>query len=523
MLQSKIPLEETRSFSAFFLDYIQKKESLKDFYDVFPAPENFNNLLTKKSSSFPPATRSILSSVLQKQYRDITQSDSVKANLASLKNPETLTITTGHQLNIFTGPLYFIYKIVTVINACKMLKQRYPDYNIVPVYWMASEDHDYEEISYFRLYGKKIIWETKQNGPVGRFNTDGFRKILDSFPGDPGVFRDAYLKHNRLSDAVRFYVNHLFGDEGLLVIDADDRDLKSILKPVIREDLVNHTTSTLVSKTNNALRNLGYDPQVFCREINFFYLDNNLRARIEKSEKDYQVVDTAIRFTPDQIETLIESSAEKFSPNVILRPLYQEMILPNVAYVGGPAEVVYWLQLKSVFDHFRIPFPALLPRNFAMIVDHTVQRKFEKTGLSMNALFESKNYIFNEWVVKNTKHNLTVGRERSIVQAMFGDLKVRAEEIDKTLGPFIAAEGKRAMNGLEKIEKKMLRAEKRLHTDRLRQIGDVKDLLFPNGSLQERTDNFLNFYQQDPEFISKLIERLDPFDFNFNILTYPSK
>jgi bacillithiol synthase len=522
MLQSKIPLEETRSFSPFFLDYIHKKESLKDFYDVFPAAENFNNVLTKKASTFPASTRSILRSVLQRQYKDLTQTREVKNNLASLENQKTLTITTGHQLNIFTGPLYFIYKIVTVINACKVLKQAFPDYNFVPIYWMASEDHDYEEISYFRLYGKKYIWETDQKGPVGRFTTDGLKKIIDSFPGDPGVFRNAYLQHKKLSDAVRCYVNDLFGEHGLLVVDADDSDLKSVLKPVIREDLLDNTTSRLVGDTNKALQQRGYDPQVFCREVNFFYLEESLRARIEKSENGYQVVETDITLGKDELEQLIDSSPEKFSPNVILRPLYQEMILPNVAYVGGPAEIVYWLQLKSVFEHFQVPFPVLLPRNFAMVIDHTIQRKFEKTGLAMSALFESKNYIFNEWVVRNTKHNLTVGSERSTMNTMFNDLRQRAENIDRTLGPFISAEGKRAMNSLEKIEKKMLRAEKRLHSDRLRQIGEVKDHLFPNGSLQERTDNFLNFFQQDPEFISKLIERLDPFDFKFNILTYPS-
>jgi uncharacterized protein YllA (UPF0747 family) len=224
-----------------------------------------------------------------------------------------------------------------------------------------------------------------------------------------------------------------------------------------------------------------------------------------------------------ELADLIEAQPEKFSPNVILRPLYQEMILPNLGYVGGPAEVIYWLQLKEVFDHYNTPFPILLPRNFGMVVDHTVNRKLEKTGLQFTDLFEEKNYLFNHWVLKNSRHDLTVGNERTTLNSIFENLKERAESIDKSLGPFVGAEGKRILNSLEKIERKLLRAEKRYHTEKLAQIEQVKETLFPNGSLQERTDNFLNFYQQDEQFISKLIHHFDPFDFNFNVLTYPEK
>ena len=144
----------------------------------------------------------------------------------------------------------------------------------------------------------------------------------------------------------------------------------------------------------------------------------------------------------------------------------------------------------------------------------------EKTGLPQPLFFEEKNFLFNHWMLANSKDNLTVGKERAIVEEIYGQLKKRVEAIDKTLGPFTAAEGTRVLNSLEKIERKLLRAEKRLHTDKLRQIEVVKDALFPNGGLQERTDNFLNFYQRDNQFISKLIAHFDPFDYRFNILTY---
>ncbi|HEY3404997.1 MAG TPA: bacillithiol biosynthesis cysteine-adding enzyme BshC [Ohtaekwangia sp.] len=522
MQLKKIPLADTKSFNSFFLDYIQQKDSLKSFYSRFPVPENFRDQLTDKSNAFPEGNRKTLTEVLQRQYAHISVVDSVQKNISALTDKKTFTITTGHQLNIFTGPLYFIFKIVTVINTCKQLKAKYPDYNFVPVYWMASEDHDYDEIKYFRLYGKKYVWNTEQKGGVGRFLTKDIQPLLNEVPGEIKIFREAYTKGKTLSEAVRHYVNALFGAEGVVVVDADDASLKKAFTEVMRQDIFDSVCKSLVDETNTSLEEQGYKAQVFCRDINFFYLDNQLRSRIEKSGDRYQVVDTEISFNREELKKVIETNPEKLSPNVILRPLYQEMILPNLAYVGGPAEVVYWLQLKKVFDHFKVPFPILMPRNFAMVMEHTVTRKFEKTGLDLIDFFEEKNYLFNHWVLRHSPRNLTVGEERTKVLSLFEELKKRSGAVDDTLAAFVGAETKRALNSLEKIERKLLRAEKRLHTDKLGQIESVKNDLFPNGNLQERTDNFLNFYQQDEQFISKLLSIFDPFDFQFYVLSYES-
>ncbi|HPM29534.1 MAG TPA: bacillithiol biosynthesis cysteine-adding enzyme BshC [Chryseolinea sp.] len=520
MKLNKVAFADTRSFSPFFLDYIQQKETLKPYYNRFPLIQNVGDQIKEKSASFPTSSRSVLVKVLTHQYEGYPVSGAVQKNITDLQNEKTFTVTTGHQLNIFTGPLYFIYKIVTVINACKQLKAQYPNYNFVPVYWMASEDHDYDEIKYFKLYAKKYTWETDQKGAVGRFDTKSLAKLANEIPGETKIFREAYAKHKKLSDAVRAYVNTLFSNEGLVVIDGDDRSLKSLFTPVIQDDVINCSVKKLVDHTTSSLEDLGYKTQIYCRDINFFYLIDGLRSRIEKKENTYQVLDSDLRFTEAEVEKQIKEEPEKFSPNVILRPLYQEMILPNLAYVGGPAEVIYWLQLKDVFQHFNTPFPMLMPRNFGLVMDHEVARKFSKTDLELKDLFEEKNYLFNHWVLKHSPRNLTVGAEREGIVNLFEILRERAATVDKTLDPFVGAESKRALNSLEKIERKLLRAEKRLHSDKLRQIESVKDALFPNGSLQERTDNFLNFYQQDSEFIQKIMDAFDPFDFQMNVLQY---
>lgn len=520
MRVQKIPFEETNSFSSFFLDYIQQKETLKKFYSFFPELKNFEAQIQSKKKIFPDAHRQTLVTVLQSQYKNLTQKEAVKSNINLLTLPNTFTITTGHQLNIFTGPLYFIYKIVTVINACKELKKKYPENNFVPVYWMASEDHDYDEIKYFKLYGKKYTWETDQRGAVGRFNPKSIEKLFSVIPGEISVFKKAYSTQSTLSEAVRYYVHELFGEEGLVVIDADDHQLKKQFQHVIAEDVLNHTPKKLVEEQNQQLEALGYHTQVFARDINFFYLEKNLRSRIEEKDGRFNVVDSSIQFSKEEIKGLIESEPEKFSPNVILRPLYQEVILPNLAYAGGPAEVIYWLQLKGVFDHFNVPFPMLMPRNFALMIEKDVARKFEKTGLDYNHLFEEKNYLFNQWITKNTHRDLSLGKELTLFTEQFASIRDRAGSIDPTLIKFVEAQATRTADSLGKIEQKMLRAEKRLHKEKLGQLESVKDTLFPNGSPQERVDNFLNFHQKDPQFIQKLLKVFDPFDFRFNLLFY---
>lgn len=519
MQVQKISFAETQSFSKAFLDYIGKDESLKKFYGRFPEVGNFKDQIKEKAKSFPKENREVLVKTLQDQYKNYTISDPVKNNIASLANEKTFTVTTGHQLNIFTGPLYFIYKIVTVINACKQLKKAYPEYNFVPVYWMASEDHDFDEIKYFKLNGKKYTWESKQTGGVGRFNPKELESVLKQLP-ELSLFQKAYLKHNTLSDAVRYYVNELFAAEGVVVVDADSKELKTLFQTIIRDDVFNHTPQKLVDATNAELQKAGYEPQVNCREINFFYLDNNLRERIEQEGDQFKVVGTDLSFTKAQVEELIKTSPEKFSPNVILRPVYQEAILPNLAYAGGPAEVVYWLQLKDVFKHYNIPFPILMPRNFAMVMDAPTVRKFEKTGLDLHELFFEKNYLFNHFAIKFSRNKIKLNGEKEAIQNYFQTIKQQTEAFDKTLGPMVAAETQRAIKSLEKIEHKLLRSEKRFQSDKLRQVEALKDSLFPNGSLQERVDNFLNFYIQNPKFIDTLVQHFDPFDFRFNVLLY---
>lgn len=516
MSVTKIGLRDTQSFSSFFCDYVEGKEHLAPYYGLRPEIEQFKAQIDLKKN-FSAEKRNVLCQALTKQY-DHLQNHQCAEQIELLADAKTFTVTTGHQLNIFTGPLYFIYKIVTVINTCKALKAEYPEYNFVPVYWMATEDHDFEEISYFYLFGKKYEWHSTEKGGVGRFSSEGLKELLDQLPERIELFERAYLENDNLANAVRYYVNELFGDQGLVIVDGDDPLLKAELSSIIKDDITNHTANQLVEQTNQELNDLGYKTQIYPREINFFYLDQQLRERIVKVGNDYQVNNTDLVFSQSEILSLIDNSPEKFSPNVVMRPLYQETILPNLAYSGGPAEVIYWMQLGKVFDHYETAFPILLPRSFALVINAAAQKRIDKFDLTDLDLFRSESELQSDYLARHGQSEMNLNGEVKDLQAVFDHLIEKAEVVDSSLKGFIGAEHAKAVKSLENIEKRLKKSEERKHETALNQLAALKQKLFPDGGLQERHDNFLNFYVNDPNFINTLLDTLDPFDMQMHVL-----
>ena len=514
-LLAKINFDQTNSFSSFFLDYISGKASLQAFHNGLPTKDNLRQQIDRRN--FPQEHRNVVAAALHKQYEGLSVSELTQTNIESLKESNTFTITTGHQLNIFTGPLYFIYKIVTVIRACEELKRDYPEYNFVPVYWMASEDHDFDEICHFRLNGKKLVWETDQQGAVGRFKLKGIEKIFEQVIGMPDFFVEAYRQKN-LAQAVLHYVNALFGAQGLVVIDADDAEMKGLFKPVIHSDLFEHKPQEIAQQTTEALEASGYSTQVFPREINFFYLKDNIRSRIVQTDSGFEVLDTTIQFSAEELKKEIENHPERFSPNVLLRPLYQEYLLPNLAYVGGPSELVYWLQLKGIFDHFNTTFPLLMPRNFAAVIDKNTLRKIDQIQLSWEDLFKDDHQLVNEKVREQTTFKLDLAEEKAKLETIYQQALQQAIEVDQTLERMVKGEHKRAEKTLEKVEQKILKAERRNQEVLVNRIYAIKEALFPGGSPQERKDNFLNFYMTDPNFVKNCLDSFSPFDYRFHLL-----
>ncbi len=531
-----IDYKDTGSFSPTVIDYLENLPALAPFYGQRPDLDGFTQLLKSKKVI---ADRNILVSVLKKQYafesgsaavRQSLGIDAVLNNIDLLAQSNTYTITTGHQLNIFAGPLYFLYKIVTAIKLSRQLKQQFPDKDFVPVYWMASEDHDFAEINYTNIGGKKVHWWYEASGATGRINPDTMRQALNQYKGALGIdhhaeelaaiVETAYAKFDKLADATRYLVNALFGQYGLVIIDADDHQFKQQFAPIIEQDIIEQNSFNNITATNEKLQQLGVHIQVNPREINFFYLLDGLRERVVFEHGRYQVLNSEISFTEAELRAEINQYPERFSPNVVMRPLYQECILPNIAYIGGGAEVVYWLELKSNFDHYKVDFPILILRNSGLVIGKETAAKIAKMELKPADLFKTADQIKSHWITKHSKHNLTLTEEWRELSSVFEKIKLRAYKIDSTLAPSADAVQTRLKHAIDNLEKKLIKAEKRNYHTRLEQVESIKADIFPKNSLQERSENFGLFYVKwGQRFIDELINHFEPLDFKFTVLT----
>jgi len=512
----KTELEEIPGFPLLFIDYLKKVSGLKPFFDQYPSIKSFPQQISL--NNYDDENRRVLCQVLVSQYQGLEVHDQLQKNLESLKQENTYTITTGHQLNLFTGPMYFIYKVVSVINACRELNRQYPDYSFVPLYWMASEDHDFEEINHFNLFGSKYTWQTNQTGGVGRFDTSSLKELMDTLPEKPGLFIDSYTQNKSLADATRQLVNGLLGAEGLVVLNPDDSKLKGLFSQLIRDDLLNHRANDMVQSTSDKLVGKGYKAQIHPRAINFFYLNNGIRERLIREDGKFVVRNSDLKFSEAEILAELDQHPERFSPNVVFRPLYQELILPNLAYVGGPAEIAYWLQLKIIFDHYKIPFPILMPRNFGMIISKGLVKKIEKLSLSVKDMIINLNDLKAKIVQKGNQNKIGLEEERSRIKEAYTTLKEKAGKIDQSLKGMVGAEESRSLKGIDNLEKRLQKAEESKFDTSIQQVTTIKEKLFPSGNLQERVDNILNFYINNPQIIQELLDQLDPFDFRFNVL-----
>ncbi len=419
---------------------------------------------------------------------------------------------------------------MTAIRLSEDLQAKHPDKNFIPIYWMATEDHDFEEINHTKVFGKKIAWDTPAVSATGRMDTATIVDAVKHYTNILGlsensarltrIVEEAYLKHDRLADATRYMVNELFKSYGLVIIDADDRELKNLFKPIIKEDILTEKSFKAIEARSEELEANGFSTQVHAREINFFYLTDEFRERLVLAvDGRYEVLHQNIYFTRAELEQEIERYPERFSPNVVMRPMYQEIILPNLAYIGGGAEMVYWMQLKSNFDQYHIDFPILIPRNSAMITEDNVAAKLFRVDLTFKSIFRPAEVLKKEYVRRHTKERLNLNDEWMELNAIFGKIKLRTHKIDPSLGPSTEAVKARLKKAINNLEKKLMKAEKRNHQHALTDIDNVKEKLFPGGGLQERSENFALLYVKYGDSLFRdLYKYFNPLDFKFTIL-----
>ncbi|MDG1271306.1 MAG: bacillithiol biosynthesis cysteine-adding enzyme BshC [Flavobacteriaceae bacterium] len=526
-----IPYAQTGYFSGLILDYLNQDPSLAPFYEAFPNTQNFLAQADRKATSFSSHQRSVLVSALQAQYKGITATQATRKHIELLQKDQSFTITTGHQLSLLTGPLFFIFKIASTIKLCQQLKKAEPKKDFIPVYWMATEDHDFEEISHFMFEGKKFQWaHPTPGGAVGAMTLESLQPVLDLFeqtlPKNQVAnmltqwLSQSYRSSASLAEATRKLVNALFGSYGFVIVDGDDAALKESFVPYMQQELESQVCHSQVSQQIKALQTQykkGFKPQVSPREINLFYLSPNKRQRIIRHAEGFQLDGDPTPISEKEMQDRLASNPQAFSPNVLLRPLYQEVILPNIGYIGGGGELAYWLQLKSFFASQSIPFPLLVLRNSAVLVDAKTQKKIRKLDLQAEDFFLRRNPLINKKIHQISTIDLDLQFLKKELEKNFLHLENLVKQTDASFEGAVAAQRQKQFNGIDHLEKRLLQAQKRKLKEHVQRIEILYESLFPGEGLQERQLNFSTFYlEKGTDLIPELIQTLDPLRFQFS-------
>ncbi len=495
-----IPFVEIESIPVLIKDFL--RQDISGFEDKFLNNKNLALQIELKKKSYPQAQRENLTGVLKDQYSDFNLSEKQFQNLTKLQADNTFTVTTGHQLNLFTGPAFFIYKILQTIKLAEVLKHQFPTHYFVPLFWMASEDHDFAEINHFRTV--ENYYETKGNsgGAVGRikvedlfFITQFENEFKDSVFGTELILllKKAYQIGNTFTQATQIIVHELFADYGLLVIDGDDARLKKDMTSLFKEELLHQQVYAKAENMVALLTEKYGKVQVNPREINLFYLTET-RNRISFEDDQFVIIDSDVVFSAEEILAELENHPERFSPNALLRPVFQEKILPNLAYIGGNAEIMYWLELKDYFQHINLPFPLLVPRNSILMLEEKTLNKIEKFKLDISDFFKNFAAVTKDLVMQGNEIAPYLREQEKALQHQFLGLKKRAELTDKTFFNLVEAEETRQLKSFGRMKKRLLRAEKIKQEEKLDQLQLLFSTVHPGNTWQERIYNFSVFY-----------------------------
>lgn len=506
----KINLENIPSIPALIKDFLRNEEYQSFRFSV----ENAQQKAEQKQDSFSAEQRQILCQVIAEQMQDLPLSEKQKINLENLAQSNVFTITTGHQLNLFSGASFFIYKILQTIKTAEFLNEKITDKKFVPIFWLATEDHDFEEINHFNTENHRYEMTAKSGSAVGRIKIEDNdfiqnveREFRDDIFGTELILwlKEAYQQGFSLTQATKILVNRLFGERGLLMIDGDDARLKSQMREIFTDELQNQTLKNSTQKKVDFLTEKYGKVQVNPREINLFYLSET-RDRIEKIGEKFHIVDKNLELTAEEILAKMEN----ISPNALMRPIYQEKILPNIAYIGGNAEVMYWLELEDYFHKIGVPFPMLIPRNSLLFLNEKIAKKIEKLELKIEDFFEDYEQIVKDKLLKNNDLQDIINEKENAIKSAFLVLKEKSALTDKTFRNLVEAEETRQLKSYERMKKRLLRAEKIKQNERYLQMTNLYQNIHPKGIWQERVFNFGVFYAQNGgAWIEKCYQSID--------------
>ncbi len=510
-----IAYDNLPGYNNLFNSYINDISFIHEFFNQYFDIEGIKRVIQDKSSTYNQGrvSREIIYNILINQNKIFNSQNSTFKNIELLKSHNTFAIVTGQQAGLFTGPLYTIYKAINAIKLSNYLNEEIKDVNFVPIFWIESDDHDFLEINNINIIDKNNsktsikyfgtdIEQDKYLSPISsilleRNINDLIKETKDKLPESEfkqqlfDYIERSYIEGISFPVAFARFFNFVLQDRGLIFFSPSDSEVKNLLIPIFEKELNNFPQSCKsVIDSSAKLESQGYEPQVKPKSINLFYNLKNCRYAIEPADNMFSLKNSRKKLLKEELFDDLYKYPENFSPNVILRPICQDFLIPTAIYVAGPSEVSYFAQLKGVYNFFNITMPVIYPRSSLTLIDNKIRSLLTKYELSEKDLFDSDNLkkkIFN-----------TLGEIYSFnffndfiddLNALFYKYSKRLEEVDKNLKEFFNKKNDKYLNNLEVLKKKFLESLERQNANVSNRIELIQNFIIPDGKLQERFYN----------------------------------
>lgn len=530
-------------YSSLFLDYLENAPALRPFFRLsFRENASFEAVIREQQEYV--RDRATLVSALRQQHQAYHAPARSLENIEALARTTTFAVVTGQQVGLFGGPFYTVLKTITTIKLAARLKQKYPLFAFVPVFWLEGEDHDFAEVHASVVpdassslttiaYLPGGVMPDRNPGPVGEIRLDDtIRATLEQLKTalPPTEFTAAlldsvgscYAAGVSLNEAFARWLFRLFPDDGLVFLSANDPSLKRSLSPLFLKEITEFPASSQIVIGQSAELEKTYHAQVKPKSVNLFLFHKGGRYPIEPRDTDFSLRGTRHFLEPEELARIARETPEALSPNVILRPIAQDTLLPTVAYVAGPSEIAYHAQLAPLYQHFGVPRPIVYPRASVTILEERVQRVMEKYGLELPALFGDAGALSARVVEQISEIRLDdlFARTGKEIHAVLNELRFGLKELDPTLlGVLENATSKIDIN-LGVLKEKSVAAQKRRNETAVRQIERAAGAILPDGSLQERRISVLTFLNKyGPDFMKWLAGEVDITGFRHQVLS----
>jgi bacillithiol biosynthesis cysteine-adding enzyme BshC len=510
-----IPTNKLPNISPLVHDYFYDYDKVSEFFAGNFRDKTAYSIQTEKvrSRNHP---RERLAALLEELNLSYGCGAQTIGNIKRFIQDKACAVVTGQQVGLFSGPLYTIFKALTAIKLTESLNQNSLGC-VVPVFWLASDDHDFKEINHITLLDKEnqiedIKYQRHSSNlkkPISKIVLSSeisnciqqLKNLTHDSEFKPEILSQlgtAYQPGRSFVEAFAQWMTRLFKSYGLIFIDAAHPDLKDLGKDVFYTEIAQNSPSTQCAlETSRKLTQKNYRTQIQLHEgiLNLFLTEDE-RHTIQFKDDDYSIKGKPQTFKKDELLQLLEKQSQKFSPNVLLRPLYQDILLPTIAYVGGLSEVAYFAQMKEVYERFSLPMPIIYPRKSLTLIEKKVDKALKTYSLNVQDMWQKADAKINELAKENIPRSLdkAIQTTASHLDKDLTDIKQETLAFEPTLEKSIDLTIGKIHRQISLLEKKILKASKKQNTIITQRIHLAKNSLYPNQRLQERVFNITPFF-----------------------------